>query len=137
MDGERTAARNAVTMLAMAAGAGVLLIVAFQGTPEVLDYTTGLVPWGIPLVTGALAVGVAELGIAPDFETTVLAKLLVGALVVLTAWTAAPVVQDVLRLTGQVPSPPSWWGIALRLLAVLASLAAIVPLALALRRRRG
>ena len=136
MDADRSPSRNAVTALAMVAGAGALLIIAFQGGPEVLDYGTGWVPWGIPLVAGALAVGVAELGIAPEFETTLLAKLLVGALLALTVWSAAPLVLDVLRLTGQVPSPPNWWGVGLRLLVLLATTAAIVPLAVALRGRR-
>ena len=133
MEGSR-GSRNGVTALAMVLGAGALLVLACQRGPEVLDGGTGLVPWWIPLVAAALAIGVAELGLAPDFASSPLAWPLVGALLLATGWAALPLAVDVQRLLGA--GGVNWWGLALRLLLLGATAAALVPLATAVRARR-
>jgi len=133
----RTQVRHGMVTLAMVAGSGALLVVGFLGTPQVLDYETGLVPWGVPLVAAALAIAVAELGLAPDFESSVLARVLVVALLALTGWSVAQLLFDGLRMVGLVPLPVSWSGFGLRLLLLLAATAALVPLLTAARENRG
>lgn len=137
-DGDvRTELRFVVPALAMTLAAAAMLVLVFQATPWVLDYETGLVPWGVPLVAAALAVAVAELGMAPGFGSSVLGTVLSLALLVMTGWAVAQLLFDALRLVGLVPLPLSWWGFGLRLLLLAAAAAALLPVAAARREELG
>ena len=125
--------RLALPALAGAAAAAAMVVLATQATGEMLDYGVGIVPAVVPWLAAGLAVAVAVVGLTERGASSAGGSLLMGALVIVTAWSITMLPFDVLRIVGLVPLPLSGSGLLLRLLLLGAAAAALVP---ALRSRR-
>ncbi len=125
--------RLALPALAVAAAVAATLVLATQATGEMLDYSVGIVPPVVPGLAAGLAVAMAALGLSERRASSAAGSLLLGALVIVTAWSITMLPFDLLRIVGLVPLPLSGLGLGLRLLLLIAGAAALVP---ALRARR-
>ena len=113
-----------------------MVILATQMNDMMLDYGVGMVPAVVPWLSACLSVAVAAAGLSERRVTSAAVSLLMGALVVVTAWSVAMLPFDSLRIVGLVPLPLSGWGLGLRLLLVVAAAAALIPVLRARRARQ-
>jgi DHA1 family inner membrane transport protein len=113
--------------LSVVAAATAMAVLATQTTGEMLDYSVGVVPVVAPWLTACLSVAVAVLGLRERWVVSAAGSLLIGALVLVTAWSIVMLPFDALRIVGLVPLPLSSWGLVLRLLLLLAAATALLP----------
>jgi hypothetical protein len=114
-----------------------MVLLATQASAELLDYGVGVVPVVVPWLAASLAVVVAVVGLSERRALSAAGSLLMGALVVLTAWSVAMLPFDALRIVRLVPLPLSGSGLGLRLLLLVAGAAALLPALRARRARQG
>ena len=129
--------RFVLPALTVAAAGAAMVVLASQANAWMLDYGVGIVPAVVPWLAACLAVAVAALGLAERRASSAGGSLLMGALVVVTAWSIAMLPFDALRIVRLVPLPLSGWGLSLRLLLLVAGAAALVPALRAQRARQG
>ncbi len=127
--------RLVLPVLSVAAAGLAMVVLAIQTSDEMLDYGVGIVPAVVPWLSACLSVAVAAVGLNERRATSAVGSVLIGALVASTAWSVTMLPFDALRIVGLVPLPLSGWGLALRLLLLLAATAALVPV-LRVRRAR-
>ncbi|HEY6058040.1 MAG TPA: hypothetical protein VIV06_08405 [Candidatus Limnocylindrales bacterium] len=104
-----------------------MVVLAYQTNDEMLDYGVGVVPAVVPWLAACLSVAVAAAGLSERGASSAAGSLLMGVLVVVTAWSVAMLPFDALRIVGLVPLPLSGWGLGLRLLLLVAGAGAVVP----------
>jgi hypothetical protein len=127
--------RLVLSGVSVAAAVAAMLVLATQTSDEMLDYGVGVVPALVPWLSACLSVVVVAVGWDERRDTSTAMSALIGALIIVTAWAITMLPFDVLRMVRLVPLPLSGWGIALRLLLLVAATAALVPV-LGLRRAR-
>jgi hypothetical protein len=123
-----------VSVLAIAAACAAMVMLIRQADDTTLDYTVGLVPLFVPWSAACLSIGAAVWWLDGRGTSSAAGSLLLGGLLLVTAWSVVMLPFDALRLVGLVPLPLSEWGAATRLVLLVAGAAALVP---ALRGRRG
>ncbi len=128
--------RFVLPALTAAAAGAAMVVLASQATGWMLDYGVGIVPPVVPWLGAGLAIAVAAVGLSERRASSTAGSLLIGVLVVLTAWSVAMLPFDVLRIVGLVPLPLSGWGLSLRLLLLVAAAGALVPVLRAQRARQ-
>lgn len=126
--------RLVLATLTVGAAATAAIVLATRADGEALDYGVGVVPVLVPWLAAGLAVVLALIGWRQRWAASVVGSLFLGALILLTAWSIVMLPFDLLRIVGLVPLPLSGWGLALRLLLLLAAAASIIP---ALQGRKG
>jgi hypothetical protein len=109
------------------AALAAMVVLATQTTDEMLDYSVGVVPPIVPWLSAWLSVAVALLGLSDRRSLSTAMTVLIGALVLATAWAITMLPFDLLRIVGLVPLPLSPWGLVLRLLLLGAAAAALLP----------
>lgn len=119
--------RFALPGLAVLAGGAAMVVLATQTTGEVLDYGVGIVPPVVPWLSAGLSVATALIGLSERRARSATMTVVIGALVVTTAWSITMLPFDVLRIMRLVPLPLSTWGLGLRLLLLVAAAAALLP----------
>ena len=120
---------------AIVASTCAMIMLAREADDRTLDYGVGLVPLIVPWLTAGAAVVVAVLSTRARAASSSAGSLLLGALVVLTAWSVVILPFDVLRLVGLAP-PWNAWGAGIRLLLLTGSACALVAATLARRSSR-
>lgn len=110
----------------LAAGAA-MAVLATRTTDEMLDYSVGIVPAVTPWLSAWLSVVVALVGLSERRALSAPMAVLIGGLVVTTAWSITMVPFDLLRIVRLVPLPLSPLGLGLRLLLLGAALGALLP----------
>jgi hypothetical protein len=125
--------RLVLPAVSVAAAGAAMVVLATQANGEVLDYGVGIVPAVVPWLSACLSVAVAAVGLSERRASSAAGSLLMGALVVATAWSVVMLPFYALRIVGLVPLPLSGWGFILRLLLLVAAAAALFPV---LRARR-
>ena len=125
--------RFLLPVVSVVAAGAAMLVLATQTNDEMLDYSVGIVPAIVPWLSACLSVSVTVVGLGERRALSAVGSVLIGALLVTTAWSVAMLPFDVLRIVGLVPLPLSGWGFVMRLLLVVAATAALVP---AMRIRR-
>jgi len=113
--------------LAIAAACAAMLMLARQADDTTLDYAVGIVPALVPWAAACLSIGVAVWGLGGRDASSAGGSLLLGGLLLATAWSVVMLPFDALRLVGLVPLPLSEWGAATRLVLLVAGAAALVP----------
>jgi hypothetical protein len=126
----------ALTACTLAAAAGAVAILATQLDRQLLDYGVGIVPVVVPSLAACLSAALAVLARDGRRVSSPAGEALVGAVVVLGAWSLAMLPFDALRIVGLVPLPLSPWGLALRLLLLVAVATSIRPALRAQQARR-
>jgi hypothetical protein len=120
-------------VLAAMASCAAMVMLARQADEETLDYGVGIIPPLVPWSAACLSLAAAVLWLGGRRVSSAAGSLLVGALVVVTAWSVVMLPFDALRLVGLVPLPVSGWGAATRLALLVAGAAALIS---ALRSRQ-
>jgi hypothetical protein len=113
--------------LTVAAAGAAAVVLATQTTDEMLDYGVGIVPAVVPWLAACLSVALAVLGLSERRAMSAAGSVLLGTLVVVTAWSVTILPFDVLRIVGLIPLPLSGWGLGMRLLLFVAGASAVVP----------
>jgi hypothetical protein len=113
--------------LAVLAAAAAMVVLATQSTGEMLDYGVGVVPPLVPWVSAWLSVAVALMGLSERRAVSSAMTVLIGGLVIATAWSITMLPFDALRVVQLVPLPLSVPGLVLRLLLLVAAAAALIP----------
>ncbi len=119
--------RFVLPALSVTAAGAAMVVLATQMDDEMLDYGVGIVPVVVPWLSACLSVAVAAVGLSERRASSAAGSILIGALVVMTAWAVVMLPFDLLRIVGLVPLPLSGWGLVMRLLLLLAAAAALVP----------
>jgi hypothetical protein len=117
----------ALPVLAVLAACTVMVVLARQADDETLDYGVGIIPALVPWSAACLSIVVAVLSLSEQRVSSTAGSLLVGAVVVVTAWSVVMLPFDALRLVGLVPLPLSSWGAGTRLVLLVSGAAALVP----------
>jgi hypothetical protein len=128
--------RLVLPALSVVAAAAAMVVLATQTSDEMLDYGVSLLPAVVPWLAACLAVAVAAVGLSERRGTSAAGSLLMGALVVATAWSVVMLPFDALRIVGLVPLPLSGWGLTLRLLLLVAGGGALLPVLRARQARQ-
>jgi hypothetical protein len=115
-----------LSVVAVAAAAAAGLMLAHRADGFTLDYEVGIVPAVVPWAASVVAIASAILWLSGRGSSSTAGSLLLGALVVLTAWTVVMLPFDALRLVGLVPLPLSGWGASMRLLVLLSAACAFL-----------
>ena len=123
----RHAIRWLMTAVGLTASVAAMVVLATRADREVLDYSVGLVPALVPWLAAVLAVAIAVVGLSDGRARSAGASLVVGLVVVLTAWSVVMLPFDALRIVGLVPLPLSGWGLGLRLALVVAAATSVSP----------
>jgi hypothetical protein len=113
--------------LAVLASGAAMVMLARQADEGTLDYGIGMVPALVPWSAACLSVAAALLSLSGRQMWSSAGSLLLGAIVVLTAWSVVMLPFDALRLVGLVPLPLSEWRAGTRLVLLVAGAAALVP----------
>lgn len=129
----RPAGRLVLPAVSVAAALAAMVVLTAQASDEMLAYGVGVVPDVAPWLAAILSIALAVLGLSERWARSAGASVLMGALIVLTAWSVVMLPFDLLRIVGLVPLPLSGWGMVLRLLLLIAGASAVVPV---LRIRR-
>jgi hypothetical protein len=123
----------ALSALAVVASCAALVMLARQSDAATLDYGVGILPAVVPRLAACLSILAAVLWLSGRRLSSAAVSLLLGALMVVTAWSVVMLPFDALRLVGLVPLALSAWGAGTRLVLLVAGAAALVP---ALKARR-
>jgi hypothetical protein len=115
-----------LSAVALASSAAAILMLAREANAFTLDYEVGIVPAVVPWGSAVVAIAAAMLWLSGRGSSSTVASLLLGALVVLTAWTVVMLPFDALRVVGLVPLPLSAWGAGTRLLVLLGAACAFL-----------
>jgi hypothetical protein len=115
-----------LSVVALVAAAAAILMLAREANGVTLDYEVGIIPVVVPWAAAGAAIAAAILWLSGRSPLSTAASLLLGALVILTAWTVVMLPFDALRLVGLVPLPLSWWGAFTRLLVLLGAACAFL-----------
>lgn len=124
-------------VLAVVASCAALVMLARQADGRTLDYGVGAVPLVVPWLAACLSVAVAVVSWSGRRASSTAASLLLGALVVVTAWSVVILPFDALRLVGLAPPPVSDWGAGTRLFLLAGSACALVASVMARRASQG
>jgi hypothetical protein len=116
-----------LSALAIAAACSAMLMLARQADEVTLDYAVGIVPALLPWAAACLSIGMAVWWLGGRGASSAAGSLLLGALMVATAWSVVMLPFDALRVVGLVPLPLSEWGVATRLVLLVAGAAALIP----------
>lgn len=127
----------ALPALAVVASCAAMVMLVRQANDETLDYGVGMVPALVPWLTACLSIVVAVRWLSGGRVTSTAGSLLVGALVMATAWSVVMLPFDALRLVGLVPLPVSEWGAITRLVLLVAGAAALLPVLKARQTSQG
>jgi hypothetical protein len=114
-------------LLAVSASCVAMVMLVRQTDDMTLDYEVGIVPVLVPWLAACLAIVAAVWWLSGRHISAAVFSLLLGALVVVTAWSVVMLPFDALRLVGIVPLPLSEWGAATRLVLLVAGAAALAP----------
>ncbi len=128
--------RPILPAIAALTAAGAVLVLTYRSDGVALDYATGLVPSAVPWVAAGLILAVAAIGLT-RWAASLFAGLLAAALAAAAGWSVAVLLFDALRVVRLVPLPLSGWGLALRLLLLAGTAAAVQPVLHAHQVRRG
>lgn len=82
-----------------------MVLLADQANDWMLDYGVGIVPAVVPWLSACLSVAVVAVGLGERRASSAAGSLLMGALVVVTAWSVAMFPFDALRVVRLVPLP--------------------------------
>ncbi len=113
-------------VLAVLASGAAIVMLAGQADDQALDYGVGIVPVAAPWLAACLSVVAAVLSLSARRVSSAAGSLVLGALLVVTAWSVVILPFDALRLVGLVPLPLSAWGTFLRLFLLVGSACALV-----------
>lgn len=125
--------RLGLPAVSVTAAAVAMVVLTMHADEAMFDYGVGIVPIVVPWLTALLSIAVTVVGMTVRGATSAVGSLMIGALVVTTAWSVAMLPFDALRIVGLVPLPLSGWGFAMRLLLLTAAASALIPV---LRSRR-
>jgi hypothetical protein len=122
-------------VLAVATSCAAMAMLTGQADEQTLDYSVGIVPIALPWLAAASSIAVAILSLSDRRASSAAGSLLLGALVVATAWSVVMLPFDALRIVRLVPLPLSAWGAGTRLLLLVGSACAL-DAALTVRQAR-
>jgi hypothetical protein len=122
-------------VLAVAMSCAAMAMLARQADDQTLDYGVGIVPLALPWLSASSSIAVTILSLSNRRTSSAAGSLLLGALVVATAWSVVMLPFDALRIVRLVPLPLSAWGMGTRLLLLVGSACAL-DAALAVRQAR-
>jgi hypothetical protein len=114
-------------VLAVLASGAAMVMLARLADDTTLDYGVGMVPLPVPWLAACLSIVAAVLWLCGRSASSAAASLLLGALMLVTAWSVVMLPFDALRLVGLVPLPLSGWGAGTRLVLLVAGAAALIP----------
>lgn len=114
-----------LSALGVVASGGALVMLARLADDWTVDYGVGIVPVVVPWLTAFLSMAAAVLSLNARRVSSAAGSLLLGALLVATAWSVVILPFDALRAVGLVPFPVSAWGAATRLLLLVGSACAL------------
>lgn len=119
-------------VLAVLASSAAMVMLARQSDGQTLDYGVGLIPAAVPWVASCLSVVVALASLSARRVSSTAGSVLVGALLVATAWSVVILPLDAFRAVGLAP-PLNAWGATTRLVLSVGAAFALVA-ALTVRR---
>jgi hypothetical protein len=115
----------ALPVVAIVASGAAMTMLARQSDAATLDYDVGVVPGAAPWLAAGLSIVTAVACLGGRRLSSSVWSLLLGGLVLVTAWSVVIVPFDALRAVGLAP-PLNPWGAATRLLLLVGSACALV-----------